>query len=284
MTATITAFLTRDELNMDRPRSKSTRINPAAGGVAVHWGGPAQRIRSHDDCVARWRAWQRYHMNTRGWVDIAYTGGVCDHGYAFAGRGSGIRTAANGTRAANDTYYAVVWIGGQGEVPTRAAFDAIDWWIQQLREHGDAGSQVKPHQAFKSTSCPGPDLKSWIRSGSDPTPPTSDEPAPKGDDIVSQLPTLRRGMGGPNAPRAEQQAVRNLQALLISHAEGDVRSDPYTQNVGMDGWVDAGEDRGGFGPAVERVLIKWQERTGYLDKHERGFCGPRTWKWILGVS
>lgn len=157
MTPRITGFVTRAQAKLRPPRSVSRNITADRGGVAVHYGGPAQKIRSHADCVARWRAWQTFHMDGHGWVDIAYTGGFCDHGYAFAGRGLGIRTAANGTDSGNQAYYAFVWIGGDGETPTANALGALAWWVQQARDHA-AGMRARPHRVFTSTSCPGPHL------------------------------------------------------------------------------------------------------------------------------
>lgn len=154
MTAQIVGFVTRADAKMRPPRSVSRKITPDRGGAAAHYGGPAQKLRTHADCVARWRAWQAFHMDTHGWVDIAYTGGYCDHGYGFAGRGLGIRTAANGTNAGNQSYYAFVWLGGDGEVPTAKALDALRWWVLQARQH-DAGQRVQPHHTFTGTRCPG---------------------------------------------------------------------------------------------------------------------------------
>lgn len=155
--ADITGFVTREQARLRRPRSVSRKIAPAGGGVALHYGGPAQELRNHSDCVRRWKGWQDYHMDTHGWSDLAYTGGVCDHGYAFAGRGAGVRTAANGTDYGNKHFYAVCWLGGDGEQPTAEALGAFRWWIVQLRKAG-AGRAVRPHRFFKSTGCPGNDL------------------------------------------------------------------------------------------------------------------------------
>lgn len=99
-------------------------------------------------------------MNTRGWVDIAYTMGVCQHGYVFAGRGSGVRTAANGSNHGNNTHYAVCWIGGRRQTPSPAALSAFAWAINELRNNGGAGNSVKPHSLFSSTACPGSQLRS----------------------------------------------------------------------------------------------------------------------------
>lgn len=160
MTAQIAGFVSRAEAGLRKPRSFSRNITPGrGGGVAVHHGGGPQRAAEpnsdHARCVETWRIWQKVHMDLRGrgWVDIAYTGGFCNHGYAFAGRGAGVRTAANGTNAGNQTHYAVTWIGGEGQTPTQAAYDALDWWISELRKAG-AGLSVKPHKFFKATGCP----------------------------------------------------------------------------------------------------------------------------------
>lgn len=162
MTARIAGFVTRAAAGLRGPESISRNITPDKGGVAIHYGGPRQPAAESDAdhalCVKTWLAWQNYHMNVHGWVDIAYTGGFCNHGFAFAGRGAGIRTAAQGTNAGNQNYYGVVWIGGEYQTPTQAAYDAAEWWIDQLRKNGKAGKSVKPHRFFHLTGCPGDSL------------------------------------------------------------------------------------------------------------------------------
>lgn len=154
MTARIAGFVTRAEAGLRKPKSISRNISPGDGGVALHYGGPAQRLHNHADCVTRWRQWQDFHMDSRGWADIAYTMGVCQHGFVFAGRGAGIRTAANGTNYGNQNFYAVCWLGGEGQTPTQLALDAFEWAVLNLRKTG-AGRAVRPHQFFKGTACPG---------------------------------------------------------------------------------------------------------------------------------
>lgn len=159
MTAQIKGFITRADAELRKPNSVSRNITPSSGGVAGHYGGPSQPAAEpgtdHAKCITTWRNWQTYHMQTKGWADIAYTGGFCNHGYAFAGRGAGVRTAANGTNTGNQTFYAVTWIGGEGQTPTKAAFDAFEWWVNELRTKGSAGTAVKSHNYFKPTGCPG---------------------------------------------------------------------------------------------------------------------------------
>lgn len=151
-------FRTREQLGLRKPRSFSRNITPELGGVAAHWGGSAQRNDTHSQCEETWRQWQKYHMDRRGWVDIAYTMGFCQHGYVLAGRGFYVRTAANGTNDGNLKFYAFTWVGGQGQKPSALALEAFDWCIAEARKNGSAGMEVKPHRVFTGSTCPGPEL------------------------------------------------------------------------------------------------------------------------------
>jgi hypothetical protein len=157
MTAKITGFRTRSQLKLRNPRSVSFNITPSRGGVVGHWGGPRQSLGNHDRCEQIWRSWQNYHMDSHGWVDIAYTAAFCNHGFVLAGRGFGTRTAANGTNDGNQNYYAFVWIGGEGNSITRAALDAYDWLIMEARRRG-AGRRVRTHRSFTGSACGGPQV------------------------------------------------------------------------------------------------------------------------------
>lgn len=164
-----------------RARSAWTARISRPVGVAFHWGGPAVGIRSHADCARKVRSWQRFHMDGRGWADIAYNAVVCPHGYVYEGRGVDRRSAANGTKAANRRYYAVCYLGGEGDPLTdagrRGLCDARAW----LMGAGGAGSAVRSHRSFKRTSCPGDELAEWVAAGCPrPHPPT---PTKEDDDM-----------------------------------------------------------------------------------------------------
>lgn len=179
MTARIAGFITREQAGLVLPRQVSHNVWPERGGVAVHHGGDPVPVRSHAECVARWRAWQAFHMDPvtgRGWSDIAYNGGVCDHGYALAGRGWGVRSAAQGTNDGNDRFVAVCHIN-TAPVPTPAAYDAFEWWVTTFRKAG-AGAEVLPHYRFHSTSCPGNVLGARALGSWNGKPLTPDGPPP----------------------------------------------------------------------------------------------------------
>lgn len=161
--AATAGFVSRAAWGARRPRSVSRNISPGNGGVALHYGGNNTPVSSHNDCLRVIRSWQNYHMDGHGWVDIAYSMLVCQHGYVFAGRGAGVRTAANGSNHGNNTHYAVCWIGGARQTPTAAAMSAYAWAIRELRNSGGAGRSVKPHNHFNSTACPGSTISNAAR-------------------------------------------------------------------------------------------------------------------------
>lgn len=165
MTAPI---LTRAQLRLRGPRSISTNIAPTEG-CTLHYGGDAVGgfPWDHSRCPSIWRAWQAFHMDTHGWSDIAYNGGICPHGFILEGRWLGVRSAAQGTNEGNLRSYALVYLGGVGEALTDAAkiafLDAIE--IFRHAASRPAGAPVHDHRDWHSTSCPGDDLLAWHRAG-----------------------------------------------------------------------------------------------------------------------
>jgi len=91
---------------------------------------------------------------------------VCRHGYVFVGRGFGARSAANGTVAANDRYFAVCFLGddskGRDDV-TREARVMLARLVMEYRRRYPKARQVRPHSAFTATECPGDELRGVIR-------------------------------------------------------------------------------------------------------------------------
>lgn len=290
MTAQIKGFVTRAEAGLVSPRSISRSIAPGAGGVAIHYGGGPQSAAApgsnHQRCIDTWRAWQRDHMNRRGFVDVAYTGAFCNHGFAFAGRGAGIRTGANGTNSGNYLYYAAVWIGGEGQDPNQLAIDAADWWLVNLRAAG-AGRGVKPHRFFKSTGCPGAPLAAYASSRDGRhVPPTSTTPPSAPSTPTQNTPLVVRkiqthvevnadGKWGPNT----DSRVMFMRGVARSKA-GWPANIPYsinTEQMKMAQRVIDTPDDGVWGSNSQAAMLRWvrgmQERIGVA---QDGQWGPRT--------
>jgi hypothetical protein len=125
----------------------------------------ADEQRLHRNCAARVRAMQRYHMEVRGWLDVAYGHVVCRHGFAFVGRGFGARSAANGTANANDRYFAVCFLGddsaGRADM-TPEARRALAQLVVQYRRRYPEARELRPHSYFVATECPGEELRALI--------------------------------------------------------------------------------------------------------------------------
>lgn len=163
-------FVTRAAWGARAPKSTSP-ISEVLGD-ALHYEGPAMGSFPHTSCASKVRGIQAFHMDGRGWADIAYSAVVCPHGYVYEGRGKGRRSAAQGTNDGNAHYYAVCGLWGQGDPVTDAAkqayLDAFAWL--------GGGGQRRPHSSFHATACPGDPVRAWIAAG---LPAPGPAPTPK---------------------------------------------------------------------------------------------------------
>jgi hypothetical protein len=177
-------LITRAAWGARAPKNTTPMVTSEQRGVAIHYSAAeSDRVAIHDDCARRVRAIQNFHMDSRGWADLAYSWCVCHHGFRFAGRGLGIRSAAQGTNAGNDGYHAVCFLGfdreGRMDV-TAEAKRAIADCIATVRARYPHATAVRPHSAFHSTACPGDELRAWITTGVPvPTPPQEDDMTPE---------------------------------------------------------------------------------------------------------
>lgn len=185
-------LVTRAEWAARTPRSR-TSLNPTYG-TTIHWEGPHIGDHDHAGCFTLVRGIQAYHMDTKGWSDVAYTALACPHGYAFEGRWLRTRTAANGTNTGNNRAYAVCYLGGQGDPLTVHGKRAIRALVEFLHTRGDAGPAVNAHRDWKATECPGNELYAWVRAGLPVSAPAPSPPpaTPRGDKMLHLIKTESR--------------------------------------------------------------------------------------------
>ena len=130
---------------------------------------------------------QAYHMDTKGWSDIAYSFLVGQSGGIYEGRGWG--RAGGHTQGYNSTSHAVCWIGNE-ETPTDAALESINAVIEEHNRRYGRGF-VLPHRAVNSTSCPGDKLAAWLDAGRPlvmgETAATPEPPEEEEDDMASAV-------------------------------------------------------------------------------------------------
>jgi peptidoglycan hydrolase-like protein with peptidoglycan-binding domain len=279
MTAQITKFYSRAELGMRSPRSVSFNITPEQGGVAVHYGGggPNPPPQTFAAAASIWLGWQRHHMDGNGWADIAYTAGYDQLGNVYAGRGLGVRTAAQGSNQGNDDYYAFVWIGGGGALPSAAALNALEWLIKYAREKGRAGQRVRPHHDFTSTACPGTFLGATaVLLDGKPINDVPAAPAPKPKPKPTPGKLDEDGRFGPATTREFQRALGTEVDGVISHQPHSIaRANPGLAARGN--WEFDNTRKGSS--AIREHQRRLKKRGLYKDKID-GFAGPNYWRAV----
>lgn len=188
-----------------RPRvGEATPLNLGqVRGMAVHYEGADRSLTKHDRCDDVVRGIQNLHLDEREWADIAYSFLVCRHGVIYEGRGWGVRTAANGTNEGNACFHAVCYLDDDKpdtKDVTPEALVALAEVIAECRKRG-YGSEVKPHRAFKATSCPGEELTAWVARRGYDTPS-------RGKDTGNPPRGPQKGAQGPRTPSWYKRVLR----------------------------------------------------------------------------
>lgn len=146
-------YLSRSAAGLRSPRSR-TRISRSSGIYVHHTAGPTSQTPAQI---------QSFHMNTRGWVDIAYSWLVDHTGRITEGRGWGVQGAH--TAGFNSTSHAVCYIGNTSvKAAPPVAKAAINTVIAEHNRRYGPG-YVRPHNAVAATACPGTDLTAWVNRG-----------------------------------------------------------------------------------------------------------------------
>jgi hypothetical protein len=174
-----------------RPRGATPSTHPIGStfGSTLHWEGPHMGSFPHGECDNKVRSIEAFHRDTRDWADIAYNALVCPHGWTYEGRGLHTMSAANGNTEDNGAWYAICYLGGEGDPFTADAKIGFIEAVQWMRSEGGAGSRVNGHRDHKSTACPGDAIYRWLQTANfSPSKPTAWTWDP---DTVSDLPIIQ---------------------------------------------------------------------------------------------
>jgi len=232
--------------------------------TVIHWGGttnPGDSDNTLEEQIAYemsiLRGWQRYHIDTRGWTDIAYSYAVGNSGMRYRLRGENRAGATRGDYEGdgipeNEEARALVWIGGQGHTPSDAAYAAMGSMV-------DPSMPVILHFEVRQTACPGPDWAAWRdRQGWEddgvPVPPPTGE---------YKMRTLRNGAGSRNSRDASVAAAQR--AMTLKGHRDDNTAD---NKCGADGIFRSG---------TERQVKNFQQANGLVID---GTVGDATWMAI----
>lgn len=235
-------LIRRDTWGAKPPKSKQVPIpTPVASLFLHHSAGPD----GGPDVV---RGIQRFHQDSRGWQDTAYTWLYSPRDRMFyEGRGPGV--AGGHTRNHNRTSHAVCVLGNYETalLPDTAVDDLAEWAAWHATSWGPG--IYRPHREVGATACPGKNImarlhtiNAYAEAPFDSSRKADPAPAP----VRQTPPTLRRGSRGDD--------VRLLQAAI---------------GVTVDG---------SFGPATNIAVRAWQATHGLTAD---GIVGPATWARLL---
>jgi len=218
------------------PRGKPVAIAVPVASLFLHHSA------SPDDGPRSVKAIQKFHMESRGWADIAYSWLYSPkYRMFYEGRGPGIQQAAQ--KGHNSTAHSVCVLGNwQQSKPPKWVIDDLGEWAEW---HGGTWGPdyYRPHLAVSNTICPGQNLTELldlINNRPEPGPLPATPPQE-----MTLPPTLRLGDRGDD--------VRLLQAAVMPHD-------------------------GVYGAQTEQAVRDYQRRHGLTVD---GICGPQTWATIL---
>lgn len=159
-------FVYRKAWGARPPRDKTPLPRENIKAFVLHYSAAnSDEQADHKDCARRVRGIQNFHMDTRGWDDIAYSWCVCRHGYIFQGRGISNRSAATGE--ANGYTVACCFLGddtkGKADV-TPEAKAAIKDVYRFVKEYTPKKVAAKGHRDYMATSCPGDELYAFVQT------------------------------------------------------------------------------------------------------------------------
>ena len=221
-------------------------------GVVVHHGG----VREAPAGVAALLAFERHHMDERGWNAIAYNWLVDEAGVIYEGRGAGVVGGA--TRGWNSRTESICYTQWGGDAVPEAARKSIRALVDDITHRYGGKLWVKVHRDFAGTSCPGDALADWVANGcqlSVGNPASIDWNA-----ITAFLTGLRASVA--SRPLSRRRRSRGMAVRL---AQSHLR----------DRGFDVGVVDGIYGKKTRDAVKEFQRSVGVLKAD--GVIGVRTW-------
>ena len=222
----------RNDIGLRAPEPGPGALNPVAvDGVALHWPATSTPIRGVDDVMAALRDWQDYHMDTKGWSDIAYQVAVDQDGNRYLLRGLSVQSAANGDTDVNERFGAVLLILAAGEQPSAAMVAETQRVVADHRALFPNSSQIVGHAEIRpgGTECPGPIVLRLIDEGAF-TPPVEEGDMPTPDDLLNE--PLNAFDPNGNPATANVTVREALSAFVIFIREGAPAAKTYLDKAG----------------------------------------------------
>lgn len=161
-------WYSRQEIGLRAPTHPPGRLDPAeVVGIALHWPATPTELTTVAACKAALRGWQDYHMDGRGWSDIAYQQAIDQEGNTYQLRGLGDRSAANGDEDLNGRFGALLLLVAYEERPSDAMIARVRYRIARHRARFHNSRRIVGHGEIRpgGTACPGPQIQRLIDAG-----------------------------------------------------------------------------------------------------------------------
>lgn len=139
-------------------RSGPGRLDPnRVEGIALHWPGMASPLSNVNAVSAALRNWQAFHMDSKGWSDIAYQEAVDQAGNIYRLRGLRVQSGANGDTDVNERFGALLLVLAIGERPSAKMIKAAQGRIRRHQEIFPRSHRIVGHRDIRPepTDCPG---------------------------------------------------------------------------------------------------------------------------------
>ena len=235
--------------------------------LIVHYPGTASPIARDDESIRRaLRGWQDYHIDKKGWSDLAYNVAVDQMGRVWEGRGYDRRDGATSGRGG--TSMSILAMVGNDEAPTDLMLSGILRVITEGKRRAP-NAAVGPHSRYVSTSCPGDALRGWLQAGH-PTP----SGLPSGVELAAPIPAPTMPAPPFPLPNGSYFGPRSGPAKSVSGY--------YSHREDLRVWQQRMKDRGWritpdglYGDETARVAKGFQADKGLAVD---GLVGEVTWK------
>lgn len=276
-------YLPRSAWKARAARGSTALLASEVVGIADHWPGMSKPINATGTAgqarvASALRGWQNYHMDGRGWSDIAYLVAVDQAGRAWTLRGLNNRSGANGDGTVNRKYGACLLILGPGEEPSAAMIKTAKgvhadfkkrFSKSRVRPYGHQEVRAKTASGGVTTDCPGPKALAAIHAGKLDAGTVSVPP------VVPTKPPTKPGIN-PVSLSALQYHAKNGTGKYSPASSAAVVNGVKTRLVGL-----------GCGSAANSFRTcyrEWQRKLGYTGSAADGIPGAASLKALAARS
>ena len=268
--------------------------------IVTHWPGDS-RVLANIDSASLLRAWQKYHIDVRGWRDIGYNYAIDQAGRVWEGRGwnvGGHVLADENTRSVG-----FLFMLGNTEKPTDAMLNSAARLAHEFVERDKLGRKLDyvGHSDWANKVCPGPFIYPWTHAGMLPitAPLVAVTPLPVAPAPAPVKPPTKVGETSP-APvfplgrcRAHNKQMwygpkssldHQVSGWFNTQADGTKGSDnlaKWQRQMAYRGWKITPD--GLWGDETERVCRAFQAEKGLVVD---GKVGAKTWAmaWTAPIT